>query len=398
MSEDKKNRPTDTVVKVGRQGTLYQQKSTDSHRTSGYTEDSQEEEYEVVIDKTAAEILDQINQRVKSPYYSVFIGIPTGICFFLGLGLPIPFFILFIAGSIATYKLYQKDIIRKTTPLIYEFEDDFSKQKYDEFNAALQNLSSTKSLWRLKSQIAIEDWKRNAGSNSLIVRQRSKIGQITPSLIKTNINAWGIDSGSIKLYLLPDLIFVFQNGVYGTITFEDLRVDFENLEYSEHETVPQDTTIIGKTWKFVRRDGAADRRFKNNRQIPIVNYGLVHFVTQYFVLYLIVSNSKLALGFTNSFSKLLGFSNPDDLQIKTPLHQPNNTLQIAKDITENFEILNNAFFQKQQLSTSQLANTLGISKSSITKNQDSFEYEGYCFKRAGRVGREIAWQVIKIKK
>lgn len=391
MTNNSRKIPVDTVVKVGQQGTRYQQK-----QASGYTQEHQEEDYEIVIDRSAAEIIDQINKRVTSPYYSIFIGVPTLLCFFLSFTSPI-FLIFLIPGIIASYLVFRQDIIRKTTPLIYEFDDEYSKQKFNYFSETLQSLSSSKRVWRLKSQIAIEDWKRNAGSQSIIVRQTSRVGQIIPNLIKTNINVWGIDSGSITLYFFPDLIFVFQNGVYSTIAYNELKVVNDDLQYTEHEALPQDATVIGQTWKFVRRDGGPDRRFNNNQQLPIVSYGLVQLTTQRFVLYLIVSSLKVASSFTNSLSQLLGLSQSNSLQSKT-IQPKSNIPQLETSLSEQFEILEKAAIQKTSLTTSQVADLLGLSKSVVTKNQDSFEYEAFRFNRAGRIGREIAWQVTKLKR
>ena len=143
-----KNAPVDTLIRVGRQGTKYQQKAiADTPRASGYTQEYQEEEYEVVIDKSAAEILDEINKRVKSPYYSAFIGIPTLICGILTLLQPL-LAVLFIPGSIATYLVYKRDVIRKTTPLLYEFDDEYSRQKFTEFSESCWGFLSPLSFCR----------------------------------------------------------------------------------------------------------------------------------------------------------------------------------------------------------------------------------------------------------
>lgn len=400
MASRQKNVPVDTLIKVGRQGAHYQQKTiVEPQRASGSTQEYQEEEYEVVIDRSVAEILDQINKRVKSPYYSIFIGVPTFLCFILGLKAPI-LLIFFVLGSIATYLLYKRDVIRKTTPLIYEFVDEYASHRFIRFSEVLRSLSSTRNVWRLKSQIATDDWKRNAGAQSIVVRQRSKVGQMALNLIKTNVDIWGIDSGSIKLYMLPDLIFVFQNGVYSTIPYDDLKIAFEDFEYTEHETLPQDATVISQTWKFVRRDGGPDRRFNNNRQLPIVRYGMVKLATRNFVLYLIISSLEIASSFTTSFSRLLASpqSNPSQLDTVLPLgNSPNSTPKIESSVTKHLDILERAAFQEEQLTTSQVAQLLEVSNSSVTKNQESFEYQGFRFSRAGRIGRELAWQVTKLK-
>lgn len=362
MARKQQNIPVDTLIKVGRQGARYEQKTIPKRQiASGYTQEYQEEGYEVVIDKSAAEILNEINKRVKSPYYSVFFGLLTLLFFLLGIVTPI-FIIFFLLGIVLTYLVYKRDIIRKTTPLKYEFTDEDSREQFSRVSDSLRSLSSTKSIWRLKSQIATDDWKRNAGSQSLVVRQLSKVGQMIPNLLKTNVEVWGIDSGNIKLYLLPDLIFVFQNGVYSTIPYDVLKIAFEDFEYVEHETLPQDATVIGQTWKFVRRDGGADRRFNNNRQVPIVRYGMVNLATQSFVVYLIVSNLKVALSFSTSFSRLLKSPDSDISLVNNPLVQSNAPQpHIENSFTNHLATLEEAAAVQKQLTTSHLAQLLGIS-------------------------------------
>jgi hypothetical protein len=40
--------------------------------------------------------------------------------------------------------------------------------------------------------------------------------------------------------------------------------------------VPGDAEVVSHTWRFVRRDGGPDRRFNNNRQIPVVRVYYLH--------------------------------------------------------------------------------------------------------------------------
>jgi hypothetical protein len=39
--------------------------------------------------------------------------------------------------------------------------------------------------------------------------------------------------------------------------------------------VPNDSPQVGTTWRFVNKGGGPDRRFNNNRQLPILQYGLL---------------------------------------------------------------------------------------------------------------------------
>ena len=352
------------------------------------------EEYEeVVVDRSAAEILDQINQRVKSPYYSLYCGIASlifiYICFLTSeiLGFLLAFILI-----ILTCLVYREDLKRKTTPLFYQFSDDYSEKRFHNGISSFSNLAKTKKTWRLKSKISVSDWKRNAGSSSALIRHRSRIGQQNPNLLKTNVEVWGVDAGSIKLYLLPDRFFVFQDGVYSAIPYDEVQALFQDLEYVEQEILPNDATVIGKTWKYVRRDGGPDRRFKNNRQLPIVRYGLVAFSSSNFTAYIIVSSLEIASYFTQSFSNLLISSNPTIKSLpklnKQPQALPDENLAL-----EHLEPLMKAASQGSELTTSQIAKVLGVSNSFITKNPVSFDYEGFRFTRSGRSGRQISWRV-----
>lgn len=376
-----------TFIKVGREGTVYQQKTGRStERAYGSTHEESEEDEEFIVDRSAAEIIDQINKRVKSPYYSKYCAIVAILFLFVS-------FPAFVVLAVGTYVVYKADIKRKTTPLFYEFSDDYSEQKFHDAISSFSSLSITKSSWRLKSKVAVGDWKRNAGSNSALIRHRSKIGKQNPKLLKTNVEVWGVDAGSIKLYLLPDRFFVFQDGVYSAISYREIQASLQDLEYVEQEALPSDATVIGKTWKYVRRDGGADKRFNNNRQLPIVRYGVVVFRSPNFVAYLIVSSLGIASSFTQSFSRIWTSSSIDTKSspILGKQLQP-DSLETEHSL-EYLEPLRKAASEGSELTTSQIAQLLGVSASFITKNPVSFDYEGFRFVRSGRSGRQISWKV-----
>lgn len=42
--------------------------------------------------------------------------------------------------------------------------------------------------------------------------------------------------------------------------------------FIEDGFVPSDARVVDHTWKYVNRSGGPDRRFKNNRQLPVCLY------------------------------------------------------------------------------------------------------------------------------
>jgi hypothetical protein len=59
----------------------------------------------------------------------------------------------------------------------------------------------------------------------------------------------------------------------GTVSYGDLQTAAGIRRFIEDDFVPADSVQVGTTWRFVNKRGGPDRRFNNNRQLPIMQYG-----------------------------------------------------------------------------------------------------------------------------
>lgn len=50
---------------------------------------------------------------------------------------------------------------------------------------------------------------------------------------------------------------------------------FRSARFVEEETPPADATVVDETWRYVNRKGGPDRRFNDNRELPIGLYGKI---------------------------------------------------------------------------------------------------------------------------
>ena len=91
------------------------------------------------------------------------------------------------------------------------------------------------------------------------------------------------------------------DGLFALIDIRELDIDFTSVNFVEDEEVPSDTKIVGHTWAKTNKDGTPDRRFRDNFQIPVVEYGRLTFsspsgVTEEYQ----VSNPNPALAFAEA--------------------------------------------------------------------------------------------------
>ena len=64
------------------------------------------------------------------------------------------------------------------------------------------------------------------------------------------------------------------------IDFRELVIEFAISRFIEDDPVPSDGEVIGTTWAKTNKDGSPDRRFSDNRQVPIVRYGVLRLTSQ----------------------------------------------------------------------------------------------------------------------
>jgi hypothetical protein len=276
-----------------------------------------------LVETSSANLINQINSASKETRFALFailITVFASILIFivlLAILSVIPIIeeikaiiaiiitgVIFIGGSFFSWKVHKGDELKRTTPLFYELEQD-AFNKYSSIQKACETLSRSARIWRIQTEQPTWDRKHNAGASSLITRHPIYVKLEQPPYIATNVAVWSIKLNDQTFYLMPDYIFIRQNGMYGATSYEFFKVDFSTTRFIEDQSVPPDSQIVDTTWKFVNKKGGPDRRFSNNRQLPIVQYGFIHFQTNTGInIHLNVSNVEVARYFADVFYRL----------------------------------------------------------------------------------------------
>lgn len=130
-------------------------------------------------------------------------------------------------------------------------------------------------MWHIESRGNITttyDWKVNAGASSVVKRKAIAPHAGSPPYFQCNISIPVLPAGRQRLYFLPDRILVWDTNGVGAVGFDQLDVSSGEQRFIEDGGVPSDARVVDKTWKYVNKKGGPDRRFNDNREIPIVLY------------------------------------------------------------------------------------------------------------------------------
>ena len=228
---------------------------------------------------------------------------------------------LFVAGVFVHKNNAEKRISR----LFYELGET-EQQRFSIVQTALTHLAKSHRIWRVEGKSATSDWKRNAGASSLVRRVPISVGCAHPPRVETNVAVPSISMGSVRLFFLPDVILYWESGTFGAIAYHDFRVEQSTTRFIEDDYVPADATVVDRTWRYVNKDGGPDRRFNNNVQLPVAQYGVLILASSRGLnIHLHTSNAQASLAVVNCWRGLYGSTgrpqqsqSTDQSRIETP--------------------------------------------------------------------------------
>lgn len=222
----------------------------------------------LIVDSSSQDVVNEINaKRKKFPLWPLAILI----VFIPGAGIP-----LVIIAAILLFALVDKK--RKTTVLIYDIDED-TEQEIQSFYNAFDELASCSAAWHVSSQASVHDKKYHAGASQVVNRATIRINYKTPPNLKTNVKVPAIPVGSQTIYFFPDRILIYDKKSVGGLAYGSFNVTRRNQRFIESGVVPRDGTVVDRTWQYVNKSGGPDKRFANNRQLPILMYSEVLFTS-----------------------------------------------------------------------------------------------------------------------
>ena len=223
-----------------------------------------------MTDSNARELLQQINHKLRSrSFYPlvIVVGLLAVVLTMSALAL--------ILAVVATFFCYRFDKTRRSVVLMYDLDAD-AQVAFEALTHSFDQMTAAQGKWIVQAQGNQGDWKRHAGATISIQRTNAFLGYKIPPVIKTNVSVPCILGGRQNLYFFPDFLCATEKRNAAAIDYQNLAIECTGTRFVEDGKPPSDAAIAGKTWKYLNKSGGPDRRFKNNRQLPIALYQEVH--------------------------------------------------------------------------------------------------------------------------
>jgi hypothetical protein len=230
-----------------------------------------------IVDIDSAAVVQELNSKRQKwrlwPWVSV-LGV-TLLVVLLSKQPAAPIWLAWSCIAIASTSIFAAwlfDRVRKTTVLMYEFEPS-AESDFITLHAAFDSLVKCSRTWHVSAEGKVHARKYHAGASSLVKRKSVSLNRGNPPFVKTNVSVPFIPVGKQTLYFLPDMVLVVEANAVGAVSYGTLNLKVSQTRFIEEDGVPGDAKVVDRTWRYVNKKGGPDRRFKDNRELPIVLYG-----------------------------------------------------------------------------------------------------------------------------
>lgn len=164
---------------------------------------------------------------------------------------------------------------RRRFLLVYDLAGS-DAAKLEGLRAAIETLAESGCFRGVKMVGHHDDWKRSGGASRSLSFEGASVRRSPPPYIVTTFVPWRLSTQDLSLYFFPDKILIRKGGRFAAVSYTEIQAEGHTGTFVWTESIPHDADVVGSTWQYVRRDGGPDRRFNNNRQIPLVRVGYLN--------------------------------------------------------------------------------------------------------------------------
>lgn len=179
--------------------------------------------------------------------------------------------IALIAGGTAALIL---DNRRKRLELNYELEPEY-EQAYTRLLKAFDAVRHCSVVWSVDAEGRIENTKMSGGAGRAVSMTAVQVSRALPPSIRSNVLSPKLPVGRQTLYFLPDTVLIYEGTSIGSVGYAELQSTAQSTQMVEFQAIPTDAKVVGETWRYVNKKGGPDLRFKDNRQVPIIECGVL---------------------------------------------------------------------------------------------------------------------------
>ncbi len=152
---------------------------------------------------------------------------------------------------------------------------DSLKASFSRLTDSFAQLSRSQKIWDTVSHRVINQFAERTLAARAVERKQVQFRLGRCTVIQSDWQVPHLENANGgDIYLFPLFVVYFAGEhSFALLEYKDVHFISSITRFQEEEGVPTDSQVVGKTWARTNKDGSPDRRFKENYEIPITEYG-----------------------------------------------------------------------------------------------------------------------------
>jgi hypothetical protein len=153
--------------------------------------------------------------------------------------------------------------------------DEPTLAAYERLADAFVEVSRSQRIWDVTSSQENDRIRTRSRANVSVQRKRVSfsVAEQDPVLQTSARSLHLQNANGADLVIYAGFLLMETSSALALVDLREVDVAFSICTFSETEGIPPDSQVVGQTWAKVNKDGSPDRRFRDNYQIPIAQYG-----------------------------------------------------------------------------------------------------------------------------
>lgn len=231
---------------------------------------------EGMVDSSAVELIEEVRRKQRPTYWWVIV-LGGAIAFAMFSGFAVAVWlsavigVFGVGGAIAVWVWETR---RRKVELHYELDEPYERA-YRQLVVAFKALEACSEVWAIETEARVADTKYTGGAGRAISRGPGRAAKGLPANFSSNVIPPMLLAGKQKLHFLPDTVLVIDGARIGAVGYADIQAEAATTRFINDGHVPADAKQVDTTWKYVNKKGGPDKRFKDNRQLPVLELGVL---------------------------------------------------------------------------------------------------------------------------
>jgi len=152
---------------------------------------------------------------------------------------------------------------------------DALSDAYARLRRAFLQLAGSERIWDITNEVAMDGVTSRSGVSRSLTRVpvAFDMGEV-PELRCPHGGMHLRNANGADILLFPAFAALLDaDGGLGFVDLAEVALSSREVRFVERDPVPGDAEVVGCTWEKVNKDGSPDRRFRDNRQLPVLLYG-----------------------------------------------------------------------------------------------------------------------------